>query len=255
MINTYRFKDYSVPLKVFEIGLIIRGILFWGKRYICPCCGWHVRDFTKGNALLKKRYLSYCPRCNSKSRHRRIWLFLQQKTNLYTGHLSLFEISPKYSFSRRFIQMENLLYISADLYTRPNINFRMDLISTSLQSESFDAVLCIHVLEEIIDDRRAMEEIYRILKPGGWAVISVPSRMNQLTYEDSSIIMPKERKHAFGEPDHVRVYGYDIVERLEACGFNVQVDLAENVPAQTRERYGLRGDENIFFCAKQIRMS
>jgi SAM-dependent methyltransferase len=250
MVNTYRFNNVKFPLSVMEIALTFRGLLFLGTKYTCPCCGWRVRDFTKGNALLKKRPLSYCPRCNSKARHRRIWLFLQQNTNLFNDQLSLFEVSPKYSFSRRFTQMVNISYVAADLYDRPHISFRMDLVEASLKSERFDAVLCVHVLEEIMDDRRAMEELFRILKPGGWAVISVPTRMDQVTYEDPTITAPKERKRAFGEPDHVRIYGYDLKDKLEACGFNVQVDLADTVPLQTREKYGLRGIENIFYCIK-----
>lgn len=250
MINSYRYSDITLPLQVMEMALILRGLLFLGPKYTCPCCGWRVRDFTGGNSLLKKRYLSYCPRCNSKARHRRIWLFLQQNTNLFGNQISLFEVSPKYSFSRRFTRMKNINYVGADIYERPHISLMMDLTATSLQSDRFDAVLCIHVLEEIKNDLRAMEELYRILKPGGWAVVSVPTRMDQLTYEDPTIIDPKERKRAFGEPDHVRIYGYDLVERLESCGFNVRVDLADAVPLQTREKYGLRGDENIFYCIK-----
>ena len=252
MINSIRINHISVPLYMMEAVLMLRGFLFLGKRYICPCCGWHVRDFTKGNGSLKTRPLSYCPRCNSKSRHRRIWLFLQEKTNLFTEQLSLFEVSPKYSFSRKFTRLSNLSYFGGDLYKRAYINFKFDLISTPLKTNSFDAVLCIHVLEEIIQDQQAMSEMFRILKPGGWAVISVPTRMDQPTYEDSSITAPKERKRAFGEPDHVRVYGYDLFDRLKKTGFEVKVDLADDVPMQTKKKYGLRGDENIFYCNKPI---
>jgi SAM-dependent methyltransferase len=250
MVNTYRYNNVALPLKLFEALLILRGLLFFGSKYSCPCCGWRMRDFASGHALMKTRPLSYCPRCNSKARHRRIWLFLQQNTNLFTEQLRVFEVSPKYSFSRQFTRMANINYVGADLYSRPHISFRMDLVAASLQSDSFDAVLCIHVLEEIVDDRRAMAELFRILKPGGWAVISVPTCMERLTFEDPTITEPKERKRAFGEPDHVRVYGHDLVDRLEACGFHVRVDLADDVPLHTQENYGLRGDENIFFCTK-----
>lgn len=255
MINTYRYNNIALPLILMEAALILRGILFLGFRYTCPCCGWRMRAFTKGNSLLKKRPLSYCPRCNSKARHRRIWLFLQEKTNLFTDRLSLFEISPKYSFSRLLTQMANIRYVCADLYDRPHISFKTNLVATSLRSESFDAILCIHVLEEIMDDRRALAELFRILKPGGWAIISVPIGNDQLTYEDPTIIEPKERKRAFGEPDHVRIYGFDLIDRLEACGFHVGVDLADDVPLPIREKYGLRGDENIFYCTKAGTMS
>lgn len=255
MIKSVRYNKLSIPLKVMEAVFFVRGLLFLGTRYTCPCCGWHIRAFNDGNAFLKKRTLSYCPRCNSKSRHRRIWLFLRNKTNLFMDPIKLFEVSPKVSFARRFTQLSNIQYLGADITLRPYISLKMDLTATALKAESFDAVLCIHVLEEIIEDRRAMDEIYRVLKPGGWAVVSVPTEMDRPTYEDASITNPKERKQAFGEPDHVRVYGYDLPDRLKESGFDVQLDLAQDIPQQTREKYGLRGDENIFYCIKPKRMN
>lgn len=250
MIKTVRFKKKSIPLYVMEAILVLRGLIFFGHRYVCPCCGWRVRAFSDGNAFLKQRALSYCPRCNSKSRHRRIWLFLRHKTNLFQDQIRLLEVSPKYSFSRRFIRMRNLRYLSADIYARPHISLKMDLTNTPTRAESFDAVICVHVLEEVINDRQAIQEIYRILAPGGWAVVSVPTRMDQTTFEDASITDPKERKRAFGEPDHVRIYGYDLADRLQAAGFQVQLDRADDLTPQTKEKYGLKGDENIFYCTK-----
>ena len=250
MIKTVRFRKKTIPLFVLEVVFFLRGLFFLGRKYQCPCCGWHLRALVDGNSLIKQRSLSYCPRCNSKSRHRRIWLFLRNNTNLFTNQLRLLEISPKYSFSRRFTRMKNLDYLGADIVFRPHIALKMDLTRTSLKAESFDTVLCIHVLEEIIDDRQAMKEIFRLLKPSGWAIISVPTRMDQLTYEDLNITDPNERKNAFGEPDHVRVYGSDLASRLEASGFEVYVDLAENVPHQVQHKFGLKGDENIFYCVK-----
>lgn len=248
--NDIHAKTMTLPLPLLEVLLTLRSVLFLGTKYTCPCCGWHVRAFTDDNAIFRERSLSYCPRCNSKARHRRIWLFLEEKTNLFSERLSLFEVSPKYSFSRRFNAMPNLTYFGADLVCRPHISARLDLTAMPVRTNTFDAVICVHVLEEIADDRKAMTELFRVLKPGGWAVISVPTRMDRLTYEDPALTTPEERQRAFGEAAHVRIYGYDLVDRLEQCGFRVQVDLAENVPVQTREKYGLRNDENIFYCTK-----
>lgn len=229
---------------------MLRGLLFIGLRYTCPCCRWRLRAFTHGGASFKARYLGYCPRCHAKARHRRIWLFLEQKTNLFTDPLRLLHVSPEYCFSRRFKKMNNLDYIGADLNECPNISIRMDLASTSIRSEIFDAIICIHILEHIEDDRVAMKELYRVLKPGGWAVVSVPVRWDQKTYENPNVISPEERELAFGETTHVRLYGYDVIDRLEECGFRVHVDLGRNINQQTREKYGLRDDEDIFYCTK-----
>lgn len=249
----YPFRSIvkSAEAQSIEGLLFLRALIFIGRKYICPCCGWNLRAFTHGGESMKPRPLGYCPRCNSKARHRRWWLFLQENTNLFTARLRLFQVSPNYCFSRRFRRLPNLDYVGGDLYHHRNIRLRMDLPATPLSSESFDAVLCIHVLEHIQDDREAMRELYRILKPGGWAGISTPIHLDQLTYEDPTITTPEERKRAFGETVHVRYYGYDLASRLEETGFQVKFYPGKDVDLQSQQKYGLRDDENIFFCTKK----
>jgi SAM-dependent methyltransferase len=246
------FRHTKIPVlgRLFEVLLTLRALLFVGTRYTCPCCRWRLRAFTHGGTSFQTRHRGYCPRCNSKARHRRIWLYLEEKTNLFTDRLRLFHVSPKYSLSRRFIRMPNLDYVGMDLNDRRNINAWADIAATPIRSATFDAVICIHVLEEIEQDLVAMGELYRVLKPGGWAVISVPTRLDQGTYEDPTITSPEDRLRAFGEQAHVRIYGRDLTERLEACGFQVQIDLGRNIEQQTMEKYGLADDENIFYCTK-----
>jgi SAM-dependent methyltransferase len=199
---------------------------------------------------MRRRDTAYCPRCNAKARHRRIWRYLQDHTNLFVDRVRVLEVSPKYAFSRRFVRMPNLEFVGVDRAPRPNIHAVTDLTAASLRSDTFDAAICVHVLEEIPDDRRAMAELFRVLRPGGWALVTVPTRMDRPTVEDPAIVDPKERKRRFGEAAHVRVYGNDLVDRLEEAGFRVKVDLADDVPLHERERYGLRDDENIFSCWK-----
>lgn len=234
-----------------ETLLAMRAMLFVGNRYKCPCCGWGLRAFTHGGTSLRARQLGYCPRCNSKARHRRWWLFLQQETNLFTGKLRMLHVSPNYCMSRRFIHFPNLDYVGVDHNHHRNIRARMNLPRAALPDETFDAIICMHVLEHIPDDRGAMRELYRVLKPGGWAGISSPIRLDQKTYEDPGITDPLEREKAFGETVHVRYYGYDLQDRLEETGFKVKLDLGKNVDMLARLKYGLRDDENIFFCTKE----
>ncbi len=163
-----------------ETLLTLRALLFVGNKYTCPCCGWNLRAFTHGGSSLRIRPLGYCPRCNSKARHRRWWLFLQQETNLFTGNLRLFQISPNYCLSRRFITLSNLDYVSGDLNNHRNVRIKMDLPATPIQSETFDAILCIHVLEHIQEDRKAIHQLFRILKPGGLITRPV-ARHSELT--------------------------------------------------------------------------
>jgi SAM-dependent methyltransferase len=209
-----------------------------------------VRAFVDRGRSLKTRDLSYCPRCNAKARHRRDWLFLKQETGLFSEQLHLLHVSPKYGLSRRFVKMPNLDYVGMDLYPCRNMKIRSDLTATSMPTDTFDAAICIHVLEHIPDDRRAIQELFRVLKPGGWALISVPIRLDQKTYEDASITTPEERERAFGEAGHWRLYGYDLRDRLAESGFQVRLHLGSDVDRQTREKYGLRDDENIFYCTK-----
>ncbi len=237
--------------RAIEAFLALRAVFYIGKKYTCPCCGWKLRAFTHGGYSLRVRPLGYCPRCNSKARHRRWWLFLQQHTNLFTQQLKLFQVSPNYCLSRRFRALENLNYVAGDLHHHRNILLNMALPHTPIQSQTFDAVLCIHVLEHISEDRNAIRELYRILKPGGWAGISVPIHLDRPTFEDPTITSPADRERLFGETVHVRYYGYDLLDRLLEAGFKVEMFPGTEVDPSDKLRYGLRQDEHIFYCMKQ----
>lgn len=236
--------------RLLEVGLALRALFFIGTRHVCPCCGWRLRAFTHGGTSCRIRDLGYCPRCNSKARHRRDWLFLEQKTNLFSDELRLLCVSPNYCLSRRFKSMPNLKFFGVSDRWRPNICLRMNLAATPIRSATFDAVICIHVLEHIDEDRSAMRELFRVLKPGGWAMITVPIRLEQRTFEDPEIMAPEERERAFGEKVHVRLYGCDLVDRLKEAGFQVHLDLGTGVDEKTRDRHGLRSDEHVFYCVK-----
>lgn len=199
---------------------------------------------------MRIRPSGYCPRCNAKARHRRIWLFLREHTDVFTERLDLFHVSPKYSLSRRFKRMRNLRYVAGDISDRANLSLKMDVTAVPFRSNAFDAIICIHVLEHVQDDRKAMSELCRVLRPGGWAVISVPVRLDRKTYEDPAITSPAERERAFGETSHFRYYGYDLTDRLEEAGFEVELDPASNLDEHSMRSYGLLDDENVFYCRK-----
>ena len=231
--------------------LAIRALFFLGRRYTCPCCGWRLRAFTHGGASLRTRPNGYCPRCNAKARHRRDWLYLSDRTGLFTDRLRLLHISPKYSLSRRLVRMPNLHYVAGDIAPRSHIDLRFDATRLPFADDTFDAAICIHVLEHVEEDRAAMSEIHRVLRPGGWALISVPIRFDQPTHEDASITAPADRRREFGEVDHRRFYGFDFVDRLEDAGFSVELDRGTEIDEGTMATYGLLDDENVFMCRKQ----
>lgn len=139
-----------------------------------------------------------------------------------------------------------------DIQDRANVDLMVDLTATPIRSDSFDAVICVHVLEHVQDDHSAIQEIFCLLKPCGLAVSSVPIRLNQKTFEDTSVTTPEESREALGEMSHVRFYGYDFTERLEVCGFEIQLDVGKEIDLQTMGKYGLKDDENIFFLHKSL---
>lgn len=142
----------------------------------------------------------------------------------------------------------NINYISADLSSYAML--QMDLTNVYFPDETFDVVYASHVLEHIVDDRKAMREIHRILKPDGWAILQVPI-MAEMTYENPGIVDPKERERVFGQSDHVRIYGLDYYTRLTETGFRVH---RERIPQQQivtlAKRLGIFEGEEITFCAK-----
>lgn len=245
-----RKPQHRWVIAAVDAALGLRALAFIGRRYKCACCGWRLRTFTQGRTSIKSRPSGHCPRCNAKARHRRNWLYLENNTALFTKPSRLLHVSPAYALSRRLVRMKNIEYVAVDIEDRPHATVRADLASLPLQSDSFDAAICIHVLEHVVDDRTAMREMFRVLKPGGWALISVPIRLGEPTYEDAAITAPAERKLAFGETSHVRYYGHDLVDRLEDAGFDVTMDAAANLDPDVVAEYGLLWDENLFFCRK-----
>lgn len=129
----------------------------------------------------------------------------------------------------------------------------MDVTDIQYPADSFDAVICNHVLEHVTDDRKAMREILRVLRPGGWALLQVPlDDSRAATFEDPSITAPRDRARIFGQFDHLRVYGRDYRQRLAEQGFDVTVnEFAKELPATMLERFGLDADETIYLCWKR----
>jgi SAM-dependent methyltransferase len=196
-----------------------------------------------------------CPICLSHARHRFAWIYLNSYTNLKDGSPKrLLHFAPETEFAKQFKEMPSIDYLSADLES-PHAIERIDITQINHPDTSFDIVYCSHVLEHVAEDRKAMSEIFRILKPGGWALIQVPIS-NQSTFEDLSITDPRERARLFGQQDHVRVYGMDIKERLTATGFNVEVVFAQKLidtktmSPEKFETLGLYPKEPIFHCTK-----
>jgi SAM-dependent methyltransferase len=239
------YRDYQEELQAQW-----RGWQYAGDRKVCPCCGGKFREFLTYGVDPRPEVM--CPRCSSLERHRLLWLYLQNKTNFFRDSLKVLHIAPEQWFQKKFKALPNLDYLSSDLEAEWAME-KMDLTDIHYPEASFDVILCNHVLEHIPDDAKAMRELYRVLKPGGWAILQVPlDPKRATTYEDFSITSPQEREKAFGQFDHVRVYGQDYGDRLAAAGFNVKRDryVQEDLSEAERQTYALRAEEDIYFCSK-----
>jgi SAM-dependent methyltransferase len=129
----------------------------------------------------------------------------------------------------------------------------MDITKIPCKDNAFDVVLCNHVLEHVVDDQKAMRELFRVLVPGGWAIVQSPiDSQRAKTFEDPTILSAHDRERAFGQHNHVRMYGRDYKDRLEKAGFTVNVDsYAIDLDTETVRKYGLP-DEEIYFCTKPL---
>jgi predicted SAM-dependent methyltransferase len=188
------------------------------------------------------------PKNGARSRHRLVWLYLKAKTDIFTKKSSLLHIAPEYCYFNKLKAVTTLNYLPGDKmvdgYGKQSGVAYMDLLDLKLKNNSVDYILCNHVLEHIPDDRKAMAEMYRVLIPGGAAIITVPIDEGLTeTYEDSSITTPADRETHFGQWDHVRWYAKDVKDRFEAIGFAVElVRYSDQFSKDDYERFGLCDD-------------
>ncbi|GAA0890686.1 hypothetical protein GCM10009122_03650 [Fulvivirga kasyanovii] len=144
-------------------------------------------------------------------------------------------------------------YITGDLES-PLAKVKMDVHEIPFEANTFDAAMCNHVMEHVDDDIKAMSEIYRVLKPGGWAIMQVPffNPIPDVTFEDKSITDPREREKWYGQDDHVRLYGKDYPDRLRKAGFEVTEDrFIYELGEEAVKKYALPAHEIIYFCRKK----
>jgi SAM-dependent methyltransferase len=232
----------------------LRSVLLRGDNNHCPICRGDFVTFLPYG--VRKRPNAQCPSCGSLERQRMIWLFAEQR-GLFKSRQRLLHVSPEKILFKKFSLDANIDYVPIDKfdpgYRYPKGTENVDITAMPYADDSFNAILCIHVLEHVPDDHLAMTELRRVLKPGGWAIIQVPlDKKRASTYEDFSITDPAEREKAFGQPDHLRWYGRDYAERLRRAGFEVEVvDFAGEMPEKDQNRYGLPLDDDIYLCRKK----
>jgi len=224
---------------------------YLGNKVECPVCGNHFRKFLPyGNKAGVNRL---CPVCLSLERHRLMWLFLRNHSDFFTKEAKVLHIAPEQPFYKRFRKAENLDYTTGDLVS-PLADIHFDIMNIPLEDNTYDWVICNHVLEHVESDIKAMQELLRILKPGGRAIMQVPINYDyKETHEDLSITDPKERERIFGQYDHVRWHGLDYADRIKEAGFEVdEFDINKHLSDEMVERYRLDKREILFLALKKI---
>lgn len=235
LMSTIRGRDVDVSL-LRDVIEKTRGL----SAKSCPLCGYHGRFEAFGSP---PRWDARCPSCGSLERHRLFVLAL--RATPLKGAVLHFAPEPALA---AFLRRSEIQYTSADLL-RKDVDRNWNIEEIPCADEQFDVVVCNHVLEHV-NDRKALRELYRILKPGGLLLAMVPIVEGCAeTYEDESVTGPRNREIHFGQSDHVRVYGADFLQRLLAPGFSVTVHTAFGSDAV---QYGLLMGEKLFQCQKPV---
>ena len=216
-----------------------------GKTYTDPIDGKSFRKFLPyGYENPRENVLS--PSTLSLERHRLLWLYLKNETDFFNKPIKLLHFAPEQAFYQRFKKLDHITYTTTDLNS-PLADVKADICHLPFDEDTFDVILCNHVLEHIPDDTKAMQELYRVMKPGGWGIFQIPQDLKrEQTFEDNTITDRKERARIFGQYDHVRIYGRDYFDKLRSVGFKVEeVDYTNTLPKEDVEKYRLAKGEII----------
>lgn len=225
----------------------------------CPICGSTFDEFAEHGKPARPN--ARCHKCRSLERHRLVYLYLSGVSSIFRNTyqpVRVLHFAPHRLFYNIFDKLGHVAYIPVDIAPeRYNFNgnspvVKADIMMLPFMDNSFDFILCNHVLEHIPDDRLAMSEMYRVMAPGGFGIFQVPMADIEKTYEDWNLTTPEEREKAFGQHDHVRWYGHDYPERLESVGFKVHEKTCSSMFSEAEiARFALTESENVYHVVKE----
>ena len=254
MKTIFKFILNTIPRPIlislsYYISPIVSFILK-GERFTDPIDNKSFRMFLPyGYGNQRNNVLS--PSTLSLERHRLLWLYLKNETNFFTSKKKILHFAPEQAFYKTFRNLKNIDYTTTDLLS-PLADVKADICNLPFEDNEYDVILCNHVLEHIPDDTKAMQELFRVLKPGGMAILQIPQDLKlSVTFTDNSVTDQKERAKIFGQYDHVRIYGLDYFDKLRSIGFKVvEVDYTSKIDATLIEKYCLAKGEIIPVCYK-----
>lgn len=254
MKRLFKFILNTIPRPLLiRLSYLVRpliSLILRGNTFTDPIDGKSFSRFLPyGYGTQRDNVLS--PSTLSLERHRLLWLYLKNETNFFTQSSKVLHFAPEQAFYKRFRNLNHINYTTTDLNS-PLADVKADICDLPFENDMYDIIFCNHVLEHIPDDTKAMQELFRVLKPGGMAVLQIPQDLNRdTTFEDDSIIDPKERAKIFGQYDHVRVYGRDYFEKLRSIGFRVEEVDYTNILSKTEvKKYCLAKGEILPICYK-----
>ena len=221
----------------------VRCVFYRGNKRECSCCG---RTFSL--FLFSPYMTARCPNCLSIERYRLLCRYLRDETDFGSKEISLLDVAPTWEFQEFCRSYEKVEYVSIDIAS-PLAMLHMDIRNLDFDDSRFDRIICYHVIEHIDEDAKALGELYRVLKPGGWAIIQVPILIDKTV--ERSELTEEEAEEILKYDDHVRGYGKDFADLLETAGFDVEVlPFVKRFTPEEIKRYGLDETEDLYLCRK-----
>ena len=220
-----------------------------GGLFLCPICMERYQNFLPFG--LNGRRNARCPNCASLERHRFLYLYVRDVLRWTRRRLRILHIAPEECIRRCLSPLPQINYTDIDLFSA-NVKQKMNIIDLRFQNDHFDGIICSHVLEHVMDDHRALLELYRVIKVNGLALIMVPQDMSlKNTDEDEAVTNPKDRYLRFGHPYHVRTCGSDYADRFSEVGFEVTEIDSRSLTRQRRRLYRL--NKCMIYSCKKVR--
>ena len=225
-------KKYESKIRAFI------ALLYVGKSFSCNLC-----DFKMSRFIVLKNQNKLCPKCGSLGRSRRLWSEISSDLD----HKTVLHFSPPKRLSKKIKASNCKTYVTSDYAGEFKALKSLNIENIEEPNNTYDLIICYHILEHINKDLKAMSELFRILKPGGKGYIQTPFKEGAI-YENPDITTPEDRLEHFGQDDHVRIYSAEgLIERLQSVGFYTEL---LSFKEEENNHYGFQTTEKIIVITK-----